>query len=96
MTADGLASRAELVLDPRLVEIWQLVWSAVDGEPGEGSVPEEVLAGLLRLAYLLGFADAKDEAVDGSLYRELGIRAVRTTRPEPSPAARRRRRNSGR
>jgi len=96
MTAEGLVSRAELVLDPRLAEVWQLIWSGAESGAEPGEVSEEILAGLLRLAYLQGFADAKGEAVDGELYGELGIRATATTKPEQRPAGRRRRRSSGR
>ena len=74
LPSEGLAAKAELVLDPRLAEIWQLLWT---GSAEDDFLSEETLAGLLRLAYLQGFADAKDEAVDGELYRELGLRVPR-------------------
>ena len=98
MTPEGLASRAGLVLDPRLAEVWQLVWAWPSEDPGARSVvTEEVLAALLRLAYLQGFADAKDEPVEGDLYRELGIcvPAATTTRTARLPGGPRRRRSSG-
>ncbi|MGH2785800.1 MAG: hypothetical protein ACRDJ1_11100 [Actinomycetota bacterium] len=94
MTTESLASRAEVVLDPRLAEIWQLIWTGVAGD--ETRVTEETLAGLLRLAYLQGFADAKEEAVEGELYRELGLRVpVTETRAVRLPGGRPRRRSSG-
>lgn len=75
MTPEGLAARAEMVLDPRLAEIWQLLWSGDVEEPLSG----ETLAGLLRLAYVQGFADAKEERLEGELYRELGLRVPAAT-----------------
>ena len=99
MTSEGLASRAEVILDPRLADIWQLVWSAAEGYAEDPPLSEDLVGGLLRLAYLQGFADAKDEPVEGELYRELGIRAVTASRPAGRArpgAARRRHRNSGR
>jgi len=86
MTAGGLASKAEMILDPRLAEVWQLLWAGEEGLLSEdpageaGGVPEEVLAGLLRLAYLQGYADATAEPHPGELYRELGIRGPSITR----------------
>lgn len=75
MTTERLASKAEMVLDPRLAEVWQLVW-ALQEDPSfdQTGVPEALLAGLLRLAYIQGYADAMGEPVAGELYRELGIR----------------------
>ena len=98
MTIEGLATRAEVVLDPRLAEIWQLIWSGAGNGDEDAVVPEEVMAGLLRLAYLQGFADAKDEPEDGALYRELGIRVPGATAKKAgrSPEARSPRRSSGR
>ena len=96
MMEEGLATRAAVVLDPRLAEIWQLIWSgAPDGEEHPG-VSEEIMAGLLRLAYLQGFADAKDEPVDGALYRELGIRRATARTAARLPDDRSPRRSSGR
>ena len=96
MTTESLASRAELVLDPRLAEIWQLIWAGIEEADNETRVTEETLAGLLRLAYLQGFADAKEEAVEGELYRELGLRvSVTATRAVRLPGGRPRRRSSG-
>ena len=99
MTTQGLASKAELVLDPRLAEVWQLIWAG-ERDPVErsGPVSEEVLAGLLRLAYMQGYADATAEPDPGALYRELGIRERSITRKEATPprAARRRPGSSGR
>ena len=99
MTPESLASRAEVVLDPRLAELWQLVWGAAESDGEDRFLSEDLVGGLLRLAYLQGFAEAKDEPVEGDLYRELGVRAVTASRPEGPPvgpgAARRRRRSSG-
>lgn len=99
MTSESLASLAEVVLDPRIAELWQLVWSAGEGDAEDRMLSEDLLGGLLRLAYLQGFVDAKDEPVEGGLYRDLGIRASTASRPERSAgpgAARRPRRSSGR
>ena len=96
MTAESLASRAEVVLDPRMSDLWQLVWSAGEGETEDRLLSEDLVGGLLRLAYLQGFADAKDEPVEGDLYRALGIRASTASRPEGLRGARRPRRSSGR
>ncbi|MEX2554513.1 MAG: hypothetical protein WEB06_02650 [Actinomycetota bacterium] len=79
MTAMGLASKAEMVLDPRLAEVWQLIWA---GDENRDEVSEEVLAGLLRLAYMQGYADASAEPDSGALYRELGIQGPSITRKE--------------
>jgi hypothetical protein len=92
MTPEGLATRAEMVLDPRLVELWQLLWSGC----AEDGLSEETLAGLLRLAYLQGFTDAKDEVVEGELYRELGLRAPASTTSWRRRGARSRSGSSGR
>ena len=99
MTTEGLASKAELVLDPRLTEVWQLIWSGEEDPPEEArGVSEEVLAGLLRLAYMQGYADATAEPIAGALYRELGIRGPSITRKESARplGARRRPGSSGR
>jgi hypothetical protein len=93
MTVEGLATKAEVVLDPRLAEVWQLLWSQ-DGEAAS-TVPDELLAALLRLAYLQGYADASAEPEPGELYRELGIRDGLTATGS-SRGARARRRSSGR
>lgn len=98
MTPQGLASKAEFVLDPRLVEVWQLIWSG-DADPADGptgTVPEAMLAALLRLAYLQGYADATAEPDPGGLYRELGVRGPGFTGGRRAPGARRRPRSSGR
>jgi hypothetical protein len=81
VTTGGLASKAEMVLDPRLAEVWQLIWAGDEKPPSDG-VSEEVLAGLLRLAYMQGYADATAEPDAGELYRELGIRGPSITRKE--------------
>lgn len=81
MTRERLVARAELVLDPRLADVWQLVWS--DAGASDESVPDAVseatLGALLRLAYVVGYADAKDESDDGALLRELGVRRAKAT-----------------
>ncbi len=80
MEPNELATRAELVIDPRLAEVWQLVWSC-PADPDEGTEPvregagsEALLAALLRLAYLRGYADSAEEVGIGTLWRELGVR----------------------
>ena len=93
MTTGGLASKAEMILDPRLAEVWQLIWAGREDAPEEGDgVSEEVLAGLLRLAYMQGYADATAEPGAGELYRELGIRdpSIKKTVAMRPPGARRR------
>jgi hypothetical protein len=96
MTSERLAACAELVLDPRLAEVWQLVWSGPDrggDEPAE-AVSEATLGALLRLSYVLGYADAMDEPEEAALFRELGIRSpkvrakAKTRRPGGRPASR--------
>jgi hypothetical protein len=102
MEEEGLAARAELLLDPRLAEVWQLVWAGGPDadEPGEAADPgvsEPMLACLLRLAYLQGYADATAEPEPGALYRELGVRdPVARERTERRRAVRPGRRSSGR
>jgi hypothetical protein len=95
--ADSLATRAALSIDPRLAEVWQLIWSLDDTYPGEtldspcgmGRVAGEVLGPLLRLAYMTGYADASEEGEPMTLFGELGVRAPRAT---PGPRERRPRR----
>src|SRR5687768_13528723 len=86
-----LAGKAAIVIDPRLADLWQLVWS----RPDEGSVPLGTLAALLRLAYAQGYADAHDEETAGSLYLELGLPAARRGRPRSARRSRRGRAASG-
>jgi len=91
---DGLALSAAIVLDPRLTEVWQLVWATASdgGNPDEEAWSLETVAALLRLAYVQGYSDAAGEAVPGFLYQELGLR-----RPaKVSPPATRNRRARGR
>lgn len=75
--AEELALSAALVLDPRLADVWHLLWSLQDeaSEPGidEAGCSEEQVAALLRVAYLQGYADAAAESDPGALYRELGV-----------------------
>jgi hypothetical protein len=76
----GLAGDAAIVIDPRLADLWGLVWS-LDPEPDQrGSVLPGTLAALLRLAYVQGYADAHSEQRSGVLYRELGLRIPGTRR----------------
>ena len=91
---DGLALSAAIVLDPRLAEVWQLVWATAweGGETDEKAWSLETLAALLRLAYVQGYSDAAGEAVPGSLYEELGLRRP----PRVSRPATRNRRARGR
>ena len=88
---DGLALSAAVVVDPRLAEVWQLVWATASqgGDPDEEAWSLETLAALLRLAYVQGYADAAGEAVPGSLFCELGCAG-------PRGSARRRQRTVGR
>ena len=91
---DGLALSAALVLDPRLAEVWQLVWAtAARGEEADDEAWSlETLAALLRLAYVQGYADAAGESVPGSLFVELGVRRP----PRVIPLVTRNRRARGR
>lgn len=90
--ARRLASLAALSIDPRLADIWQVVWT-LDDESGEEepAYPRDTLAALLRLAYLQGYADAGSETDPGTFFRELGLRDPWITAP-----ARVRRRRSDR
>lgn len=85
-----LAGEAALVIDPRLADLWQLVWTRPD-HPDPDSVPLGSLAALLRLAYAQGYADAHSEETVGSLYLELGLPAPRTGRAGSRSAPRSRR-----
>ncbi len=71
--ARRLAGEAAVVIDPRLADLWQMVW-ARSGQAEEASVPLTTLAASLRLAYALGYTDALSEDRLGSLYAELGLR----------------------
>ena len=92
--ADRLASSAAVTLDPRLADVWQLIWNLDGAYPGETLEPPKerdgvfsaVLGPALRLAYLTGYLDARSEAEPGALIRELGLRVPRA---EPSRRARR-------
>jgi hypothetical protein len=79
-----LATQAALVIDPRLADLWQLIWGRHD-ESYDG-VPLATLAALLRLAYAQGYTDAQGEEPAGSLYRELGLRTA--TRPRSARRSR--------
>jgi hypothetical protein len=87
---DALALSAAVVLDPRLADVWQLVWTcgAEMDEPGELTWSLETLGALLRLAYVQGYADASAEAVPGSLFGELGLRRPGISRPTRSATRR--------
>lgn len=99
--SDNLAASAAMVLDPRLAEIWQLVWVECDAECDDGNdnrnaVPLGVLGPLLRLAYLQGYADAVTETPE-TLWVELGVRDPALSGPTASerpPANGRARRGS--
>ena len=82
--ARRLAGEAALVIDPRLADLWQMIWSRLE-EPDDGPVSLGTLAALLRLAYALGYSDALSEDREGSLYEELGLR-----RPASRPPSGRR------
>ena len=86
-----LAGEAAVVIDPRLADLWQLVWT----RPDDGSVPLETLAALLRVAYAQGYADAHAEETIGSLYLELGLPAPTMGRPRSARPSRRGRAASG-
>lgn len=88
---EALALSAAVVLDPRIAEIWQLVWSceAADPELGESSWSFGSLGALLRLAYVQGYADAVAEPVPGSLFAELGLRGPATISPPKRSRSRR-------
>lgn len=73
---EGLARAATLVIDPRLASIWQFLW-----ERDETGASGELLATVLRLAYVQGYEDANEEDEAGGLYRALGLR--RELRREP-------------
>lgn len=85
--AQRLALSAALVLDPRLADVWQLLWSLQDeaSEPGidRQGCPVEQVAALLRVAYLQGHADAAAESDPGALYRELGVRVPTASARRP-------------
>jgi hypothetical protein len=84
---DELALSAAVVLDPRLAEVWQLVWTCAEegADPEEAGWSLETLGGLLRLAYVQGYADATTEGIAGSLFGELGLRRPRrVSRPTGS------------
>jgi hypothetical protein len=78
---EELALSAAVILDPRLAEIWQLVWGCAARMGNRDGAPSslEALGALLRLAYVQGYADAAAEEVPGLLFDELGLR-----RPTPS------------
>jgi hypothetical protein len=79
--ARRLAAEAALVIDPRLADLWPLIWAQAD-QAEEGDVPLGTLAALLRLAYAVGYTDALCEERAGALYAELGLSAP--TSPSPS------------
>lgn len=85
-----LAGEAAVVIDPRLADLWQLIWTRTD-HPALESVPLGSLAALLRLAYAQGYTDAHSEETVGSLYLELGLPAPRTRRQAPRSGPRSRR-----
>lgn len=70
--ARHLAGEAAVVIDPRLADLWQMVWRRLL-DAGE-TVPLATLAPLLRLAYALGYADAHTEEEAGALFADLGLR----------------------
>jgi hypothetical protein len=93
LDARRLATEAALVIDPRLADLWGLVWMRPGGE-GE-AVPLATLAALLRLAYAQGYADALGEDPPGGLYRDLGVRDDVVSRPRAARRSRRGRAASG-
>jgi len=92
-----LAMAAAVVVDPRLADVWEIVWTSLldaydPSDPSDPGVPLETIGALLRLAYVQGYADAADEPVPGLLYSELGVRKAQVIRPTSA----RPRRGSGR
>ena len=82
---DGLAATAAVVLDPRLAELWQLIWAETDaGVSAVDVIPLDVLGGLMRLAYLQGYADRATDPDPGAFFAELGVRDPSITRPTGS------------
>lgn len=79
----GLAGEAAIVIDPRLADLWGLVWSLDAESDGAGELAPGTVAALLRLAYVQGYVDAHSERRPGSLYRELGLRSA-TSGSRPS------------
>jgi len=93
---EPLAMSAAITLDPRLAEVWQLLWSLDPAQEEEsGGVPLEAIGGLLRLAYLQGYFDASSENVPGTLFAELGVREPESSMSRRA-SARRPRRGRGR
>ena len=84
--ARRLAVEAALVIDPRLADLWQMIWARSAEAPAR--VPFATLAPLLRLAYALGYSDALSEDRVGALYDELGLRRGVTQRRSGSPSRR--------
>ena len=84
--ARRLAGEAALVIDPRLADVWQMIWGRLD-EPDD-TVPIGTLAALLRLAYALGYSDGLSDDPVGSLYDELGLRRSASRRRSGSPSRR--------
>lgn len=82
-----LAGEAAVVIDPRLADLWQVIWARPE-QAEEASVPIATLAALLRLAYALGYSDALSEERVGSLYDELGLRGP-VSRPRSASRSRR-------
>lgn len=85
--ARRLAGEAALVIDPRLADLWQLIWMQAD-QAEEGTVPLGTLAALLRLAYALGYTDALSEEQQGVLYDELGLRRPASRSPSKNRSRR--------
>jgi hypothetical protein len=83
--SDELAVAAAVVLDPRLTEIWQLIWGELGESCGEGhAVPLDAMGALLRLAYVQGYADAAVESDPAALWVELGVRDPALSRSKRS------------
>jgi hypothetical protein len=79
---DGLAAVAAVVLDPRLADVWQLIWAEADDDVSAvNGVSLEAVGGLMRLAYLQGYADAATDPDPGALFAELGVRDPSINRP---------------
>jgi hypothetical protein len=85
-----LALSAAVILDPRLAEIWQLVWAASPYAAylDAPACSFATLGALLRLAYVQGYADAMTEERSGSLFEELGLRRPEVVSRPPSSRSR--------
>lgn len=75
-----LLTSAEVVLDARLAESWQFIWSLSEDDLREWP-QNQLLGAMMRLAYLQGYGDARTEETPGQLYTELGVRDPLSPQP---------------